>query len=337
MTSILDRYKDRKVDMEHIFPINYYEGDIEPSEGTIFVFGSNPEGRHGAGSAKVARERFGAVYGVGEGLTGDAYALPTKDLRIPGTRSIPKEKIIESIGKLYEVARSMPDKQFKVAYRTKADEASLNGYTGLEMARMFMEHAIPNNVWFSKDWEFLFNPPSPVFVNHSGGAVGSDTYWGEIGVKYGVLSYHYWYGKKTPKGNVEISLQEYEEGEDRVRKANETLHRKPERFMNLLARNWMQVKNAEEVFAVGRFKNKMVDGGTGWAVQMAIDCGKPVNFYDQEKCVWARHADGRWERGDTPVLTVDFAGIGTRHLNENGKRAIEEVYNKTFGYQTQEC
>ena len=331
MASILDTYKDKTVTFEHVFPINYYEGDIEPSEDTIFVFGSNPEGRHGAGSAKVARERFGAAYGVGEGLTGNAYALPTKDLRIPGTRNIPKEKIIESIGRLYEVARSMPDRQFKVAYRTKADEASLNGYTGLEMARMFMEHAIPSNIWFSKDWEPLFNPPSPIFVNHSGGAVGSDTYWGVIGARYGVISYHYWHGKKTPNGNVEISLQEYEEGEDRVRKANETLHRRPERFMNLLARNWMQVKNAEEVFAVGRFKNKMVDGGTGWAVQMAIDCGKPVNFYDQEKCVWGRHADGRWERVDTPVLTVDFAGIGTRHLNENGKRAIEDAYHKTFG------
>lgn len=334
MTSILDRYKDKTVAFEHVFPINYYEGNIEPSEGTVFVFGSNPEGRHGAGSAKVARERFGAVYGVGEGLTGNAYALPTKDLRIPGTRSIPKEKIIESIGKLYEVARSMPDRQFKVAYRTKADEVSLNGYAGLEMVRMFMEHTIPNNVWFSKDWEPLFNPPSPIFVNHSGGAVGSDSYWGFVGILHDVVSLHYWYGKSTPFGNVEISVREFEEGKEHVMEANKALHRRPEKYMNLLARNWMQVKNAEEVFAVGRFKNKMVDGGTGWAVQMAIDCGKPVNFYDQEKCVWARHADGRWERADTPVLTVNFAGIGTRHLNDNGKRAIEEVYNKTFGHGT---
>ena len=62
---------------------NYYEGNIKPEPNTIFVFGSNPEGRHGAGAAKVAREQFGAIYGQGEGLQGNAYALPTKDLRTP--------------------------------------------------------------------------------------------------------------------------------------------------------------------------------------------------------------------------------------------------------------
>ena len=61
--------------------LNFYEGNIEPSDDTIFVFGSNPEGRHGAGAAKIAREQFGAKYGVGEGLTGNAYALPTKRIK----------------------------------------------------------------------------------------------------------------------------------------------------------------------------------------------------------------------------------------------------------------
>ena len=64
-------------------PVTSYTGDITPDANTIFVFGSNPEGRHGAGAAKVAREQFGAIYGQGEGLQGNSYALPTKDLRTP--------------------------------------------------------------------------------------------------------------------------------------------------------------------------------------------------------------------------------------------------------------
>lgn len=132
-----------------------YEGNITPDEDTIFVFGSNPEGRHGAGAAKVAREVFGAKYGVGEGLTGNSYALPTKDLRVKenrGLRSIPKETIVESIQKLYETARRMPDKKFKVAYRN-TNTASLNGYTGLEMIDMFKDAGpIPSNIIFSKEW-----------------------------------------------------------------------------------------------------------------------------------------------------------------------------------------
>ena len=100
--------------------LKHYTGDIKPEPNTIFVFGSNPEGIHGAGAAKVAREQFGAIYGQGEGLQGNAYALPTKDLRIKenkGYRSISKEQIIENIKKLYKCANEHPDLDFKIAYR----------------------------------------------------------------------------------------------------------------------------------------------------------------------------------------------------------------------------
>ena len=71
--------KDSKL---HRTSVSSYTGDVTPDANTIFVFGSNPEGRHGAGAARVAREQFGAIYGQGEGLQGNAYALPTKDLRV---------------------------------------------------------------------------------------------------------------------------------------------------------------------------------------------------------------------------------------------------------------
>ena len=43
----------------------------------IFVFGSNLEGIHVGGAAKVALERFGAIMGQGVGLQGQSYAIPT--------------------------------------------------------------------------------------------------------------------------------------------------------------------------------------------------------------------------------------------------------------------
>lgn len=132
-----------------------YIGNIEPEPNTIFVFGSNPEGRHGAGAAKIARENFGAIYGVGEGLQGNAYALPTKDLRVKennGYRSISKEQIIENIKKLYKCANEHPDLDFKIAYRN-VFEKSLNGYSGVEMMKMFdAAGEMPSNIWFSKEW-----------------------------------------------------------------------------------------------------------------------------------------------------------------------------------------
>lgn len=43
----------------------------------IFVFGSNLAGHHAGGAARVALSRFGAVWGQGEGLQGNSYAIPT--------------------------------------------------------------------------------------------------------------------------------------------------------------------------------------------------------------------------------------------------------------------
>lgn len=46
-------------------------------ENEIFVFGSNLEGSHGGGAARLAYERFGAVWGLGTGIQGQSYAIPT--------------------------------------------------------------------------------------------------------------------------------------------------------------------------------------------------------------------------------------------------------------------
>lgn len=66
----------------------------------LMVFGSNLRGCHGAGVAKTAAQYFEAKFGVGEGITGRAYALPTKDLYIR-SRRLPD--IIESIKKFVAV------------------------------------------------------------------------------------------------------------------------------------------------------------------------------------------------------------------------------------------
>jgi hypothetical protein len=105
----------------------------------------------------------------------------------------------------------------------------------------------------------------------------------------------------------------------------------------LISRNWFQVKGADCVYAVGKFvkgSTKLVDGGTGWAVQMAIDNNKPVCLFDQPSDLWFRFVCdmGKFMPYPyIPTLTKNFAGIGTREITENGKRAIKNVYEETFG------
>lgn len=73
--------------------MKHYIGNIEAEANTIFVFGSNPEVRHGAGAAKVAREKFGAIYGQGEELIKKAYA----DSELSGREYERVVKYVESI------------------------------------------------------------------------------------------------------------------------------------------------------------------------------------------------------------------------------------------------
>jgi len=189
-------------------------------------------------------------------------------------------------------------------------------------------------------------------VCHSGGADGADTYWETIGDNYGVKTKAYSYKTKyhTTENKVEISDSDYEEGVKEITKANRVLSRYGiHKFMNLLARNWSQVKYSDEVFAIGTivepgkkgskgFYNKsefqVVDGGTGYAVQMAINNGKFVYVFDQDKDKWFR-----WSYTSLKFIEVtkplkisyeNFAGIGTREIKPNGIKAIEEIYKLTF-------
>lgn len=189
-------------------------------------------------------------------------------------------------------------------------------------------------------------------VCHSGGALGADTFFETIGEKYGVKTNAYSYKTKyhTTDNKVEISDADYEEGVKEIIKANKVLNRYGiHKFMNLLARNWAQVKYSDEVFAVGTivdpgkkgskgFYNKsefqVVDGGTGYCTQMSINNYRMVYVFDQDKDKWFRwsYTSLKFELCDTlpTISSENFAGVGTREIKPNGIKAIEDLYKRTF-------
>lgn len=133
-----------------------YSGKISKlHENQIVVFGSNTEGRHGAGTALMALRFFGAKYGHAKGRQGQSYAIVTKDLTKKNHPSVSKEEIIEQIIEFYEYAWSHPELEFFVAY--SANGKNLNGYTGLEMAEMFWVDGFPSNIVFEELFAELLN------------------------------------------------------------------------------------------------------------------------------------------------------------------------------------
>lgn len=135
----------------------YYTGTITSlSPESIFVFGSNTQGRHGKGAALTARKVFGAVYGQARGRQGQSYAIVTKDLTKPYNEpSVSKEDIRKEIATLYDYARENPLLKFYVAYSSTG--TNLNNYSNEEMAEMFNQKPIPTNIVFEEGFYKLIN------------------------------------------------------------------------------------------------------------------------------------------------------------------------------------
>jgi hypothetical protein len=114
---------------------------LNPNE--IFVFGSNQRGAHAGGAARLAKEKFGAQEGVGEGLTGQSYAFPTLTASF---EKVSQASLEASRDRFFAAARQNPDKTFVL---TKVG-CGIAGFTEDEIRPLFKN--APANVTLPEDW-----------------------------------------------------------------------------------------------------------------------------------------------------------------------------------------
>ena len=115
----------------------------ELDKNEIFVFGSNIQGAHGGGAAWYAHKKFGAEWGLGEGLTGRTYALPTME----GDASMKK-----AVEHFIDCAKAHPEFIFLVT----AVGCGIAGYTPDEVAPLFRGATSLENVYLPQAfWDVL--------------------------------------------------------------------------------------------------------------------------------------------------------------------------------------
>ena len=104
-------------------------------------------------------------------------------------------------------------------------------------------------------------------------------------------------------------------------------------FKKVLQCIWQHVNNAQEIYIVGKIlADGTVKGGTGWGAEFAKLCNKPLYVFDQERDGWFRWTGDAWEPLAAPSIGHPrFAGGGTRFLQENGRRAIQDLFARSFG------
>lgn len=111
---------------------------LKPNE--IFVFGSNIHGYHGGGAAAIACRKFGAEWGVGEGITGQCYALPTMEGGV--------DYIAGKVQNFLACAKAHPELKF---YVTKI-ACGIAGFTIEEIGPLFADAIGMENVILPREF-----------------------------------------------------------------------------------------------------------------------------------------------------------------------------------------
>lgn len=112
----------------------------ELGEDEVFVFGSNLQGLHMGGAARVAAEKFGAVMGQGVGIQGQSYAIPTMQGGV--------ETIKPYVDDFIELAREWDQTTF---YVTRIG-CGIAGFTDEQIAPLFKEAMKLYNVRLPKSF-----------------------------------------------------------------------------------------------------------------------------------------------------------------------------------------
>ena len=127
--------KEKRITPEWITDLKEYE---------VFVFGSNLKGMHGGGAARVAYDKFGAVWGQGVGMQGQSYAIPTMQGGVETIKPYTDEFI--------EYAKQHPEKKFLVT----PIGCGIAGFSESEIAPLFKDAVSLENVWLpEKFYEFV--------------------------------------------------------------------------------------------------------------------------------------------------------------------------------------
>jgi hypothetical protein len=176
----------------------------------------------------------------------------------------------------------------------------------------------------------------------SGGAPGAEAEFGGSAERRGIEEVNFTFeGHKIARhrGVRVLNHEELQAGDVSLAYLGRLMHRTytdSPTLRKVLQTVWYQVNNGQEIYVIGTIlDDKTVRGGTGWGAEFAKLCNKPLHVFDQARDAWFWWNGDDWQhvhdRAAAPVIKhPHFTGTGTRSLQANGKRAIEELFSRSF-------
>lgn len=175
----------------------------------------------------------------------------------------------------------------------------------------------------------------------SGGAPGAEATFGACAERRGVEEVNFTFEGHKIERHRGVRVLNHEEllgGDVSLEYVSGLMHRRYTEgptIRRVLQTLWYQVNHGQEIYVIGAvLDDRTVRGGTGWGAEFAKLCNKPLCVFDQDKDAWLRWSGSQWDtlgKTNAPVIThPHFTGTGTRELRDNGRRAIEELFSRSF-------
>jgi hypothetical protein len=176
----------------------------------------------------------------------------------------------------------------------------------------------------------------------SGGAAGAEAEFGACAERHRIEEVNFTFEGHTivrHRGVRVLNHEELQSGDVSLAYVSRLMHRRfadAPTIRKVLQTLWYQVNNGQEIYVIGTIlEDGTVRGGTGWGAEFAKLCNKPLHVFDQEKNSWFTWSGEEWEQrtsANGPIIThAHFTGTGTRKMQANGSRAVEDLFRRSFG------
>lgn len=173
---------------------------------------------------------------------------------------------------------------------------------------------------------------------YSGGHEGAEAEFGRQAERYGIREITFAYRGHTParkRGVKILSAEALKRGDISMEIVSLRMGRTYSRetdIRKIIQVIFHMVNMGHQVFSVGWIQpDDTAKGGTGWAVELGKLFNRPLSVYDLKQRGWFTWREGAWQK-DTPRIShPTFTGTGTRRLAEAGRRAIAELFHRSFG------
>jgi len=173
---------------------------------------------------------------------------------------------------------------------------------------------------------------------YSGGHKGAEAEFGKLAERWGIQEVNFSFeghNIERTRGVRVLSPEELDKGNVSMEIVSARMGRnysKAEKIRKVIQSIFHMVNNGYHVIAVGWIQpDDTVKGGTGWGVELAKLFNRPVNVYDQERKTWFSWKDNKWVAETPVIIDKTFVGTGTRNLSDEGRKAIHELFENSFG------